>query len=211
MKRLIELVISILSAVVIGAFTIGALHAQGGSSSVTPSQQSVSGASAGCINSASARCRRKPRSPSRFKYDSARCLNPASATCRRKPRSQLPSDDAAPRPGGGHGSLQLQGAAAAIQIDARQTRIADVLSALGDAFDIKYRSSIALDDEVNGTYAGSLRHVISRVLDGYNYAIREEDSKLDVIVFGKAGEHAVPAAAVVQHRHRAVANPIAAN
>ena len=92
------------------------------------------------------------------------------------------------------GSLRVRGDMAAVRLDARRTTIADALSALNAAFNMSYRSSIALDDEINGTYAGSLRRVISRVLDGYNYVIKQDDAKLDVIILGRRGERAAPVA-----------------
>ncbi len=87
------------------------------------------------------------------------------------------------------------------ELDARRTTIADVLAALNAAFAMSYRSSIALDEEINGTYAGSLRRVISRVLDGYNYVIKQDDAKLDVIILGRRGERAVPVAMPVDPFH----------
>jgi hypothetical protein len=136
------------------------------------------------------------------------CLHSASASCRRKPRSQSPpgpnayfSNGAASMFEPDGGSLRVRGDMAAVRLDARRTTIADALSALNAAFNMSYRSSIALDDEINGTYAGSLRRVISRVLDGYNYVIKQDDAKLDVIILGRRGERAVPVAMPVDPFH----------
>jgi hypothetical protein len=140
--------------------------------------------------------------------DSTECLHSASASCRRKPRSQsplgsdtYPGNSAAPLSQPDGGSVRVRGDAAAVRLDARRTTIADALSALNAAFDISYRSAIALDEEINGTYAGSLRRVISRVLDGYNYVIKQDDAKLDVIILGRRGERAVPVAVLVDPFH----------
>ena len=144
--------------------------------------------------------------PPQFQADyaftgSTGCLHSASASCRRKPRSQSPpgpnayfSNGAAPMFEPDGGSLRVRGDMAAVRLDARRTTIADALSALNAAFNMSYRSSIALDDEINGTYAGSLRRVLSRVLDGYNYVIKQYDAKLDVIILGRRGERAFPVA-----------------
>jgi hypothetical protein len=122
------------------------------------------------------------------------CENSTSADCRGKPTSWSPSnlDAGVATPAEGD-KLRVQGDPKAVRVDARQTTIADVLSGLASAFNIRYRSSIVLNDVRNGTYSGSLRQVISRVLDGYNYVIQYEDSKLNIIVVGKVGEQA-PAA-----------------
>jgi hypothetical protein len=123
------------------------------------------------------------------------CENSASADCRGKPTSWSQSnfDAGVATPGAEGDRLRVQGDPKAVRVDARQTTIADVLSGLASAFNIRYRSSIALNDVRNGTYSGPLRQVISRVLDGYNYVIKYEDSKLNIIVVGKVGEQAAVA------------------
>ena len=142
--------------------------------------------------------------PPQFQADyagSTGCLHSASASCRRKPRSQPPSgtnayfgNGVAPMFEPDSGAVRVRGDMAAVRIDARRTTIAGVLSALNAAFGMSYRSSIVLDEEITGTYAGPLRRVISRVLDGYNYVIEQDDAKLAVIILGRRGERAVPVA-----------------
>jgi hypothetical protein len=137
----------------------------------------------------------------------AACLHSASAACRRKPRGQSPSgfDDfghgAAPMPGASAGAVRVRGDAAAVRLDAHRTTIADVLAALNTSFDLSYSSWIVLDEEINGTYTGSLKRVIARVLDGYNYVIKQDNAKLDIIVLGKRGERSVPVAAPADPFH----------
>lgn len=89
------------------------------------------------------------------------------------------------------GSLRVQGDAEAVQLDVRHKTIGYVLSALAADFNILYQSSSALNEEVNGRYAGSLGRVLSRVLDGYDYVIKRENSKLNVIIFDRSGGLAV--------------------
>jgi hypothetical protein len=101
----------------------------------------------------------------------------------------------------GGNSLRIKGDAAALHIDVKQTTIADVLSAL-ESFDVRYRSSIGLGEVLNGTYAGSLGHVVSRLLNGYNYATKQDGSRLEVTIFGKRGEFAVPAPVLIPVRPR---------
>jgi hypothetical protein len=98
-------------------------------------------------------------------------------------------------------SLHIEGDAAALHVEVQQTTIADVLSAL-ESFNIRYRSSIALDDMLYGSYAGSLGHVVARLLNGYNYATKQDGLRLEVTIFGKRGEFAVPAPIVIPVRRR---------
>jgi hypothetical protein len=98
-------------------------------------------------------------------------------------------------------SLRIEGDAAALHVEVQQTTIAEVLSAL-ESFNIRYRSSTGLDEAVNGTYAGSLGHVVARLLNGYNYATKQDGPRLEVTIFGKRGEFAVPAPIVIPVRRR---------
>src|SRR5262249_36098119 len=49
------------------------------------------------------------------------------------------------------------------------------------------------DTAADATYSGSFRQVISRLLDGYSYVIKADDSKTtEIVVLGKRGEAAIP-------------------
>jgi hypothetical protein len=98
-------------------------------------------------------------------------------------------------------SLHIEGDATALRVEVRQTTIAEVLSALA-SFNIRYRSSTGLDEVLDGTYAGSLGQVVGRPLNEYDYAAKEDGSKLEVMVFGKRGEVADLASIVVPVRRR---------
>jgi hypothetical protein len=108
---------------------------------------------------------------------------------------------AVPIPEHGGSSLRIEGDAAALHIEVQQATIADVLSAL-ESFNIRYRSSAGLDETLNGTFAGSLGHVVARLLNGYNYATKQDGPRLEVTIFGKRGEFAVPAPIVIPVRRR---------
>jgi len=111
---------------------------------------------------------------------------------------------AALRPASDASLLHVQGSPAAVHLEAHRTTIAQVLSALITNYDMSYSASIPLDRMLDGTYTGSLRRVVSRVLQGYNFAIEQENAKLTVVIFDKGGEQAI--AAPRQHpvsEHRA--------
>jgi hypothetical protein len=83
----------------------------------------------------------------------------------------------------------------------QQTTVADVLSALG-GFNVRYRSSIGLGEMLDGDYAGSLGHVVARLLNGYNYATRQDGSRFEVTIFGKGGEFESPGSSTVSVRRQ---------
>jgi hypothetical protein len=177
-NRLRRSAVAILSAIGLGAFAVWGLHAQGASTVAAPLQPNRDYAFA---------------SPTW-------CLNLASASCRRKPRSPSPSNINADFDGnfvasvaeGGGASLRVQGDATEVRLDAHRVQIKAVLAALSTALDFSCHFTMTLDDAIDGTYVGSLRHVLSRVLDGYDYVIKQESSKLEVIVIGRSGARALP-------------------
>ena len=86
----------------------------------------------------------------------------------------------------------------AVELEVRQTAIETVLSALFGAYKISYRSTMPLNELRDGTYRGPLGYVISRVLDGYNYVIKQENGNFKIIIFNKRGKQAVPAPAITE-------------
>jgi len=94
-------------------------------------------------------------------------------------------------------ALCVQGGPTAVRLDVHQSTIAAALSVFA-AYQVSYRSFIPLDEQRDGTFHGSLSHVISRLLEGYNYVIKQENSKVEVIVFNKKGGQAVPSPTIAQ-------------
>ena len=91
--------------------------------------------------------------------------------------------------------VRVQGNASAAQIDAVDASITEVLANLHKTFNLRYRSPIALDETVHGTYEGSIKSILSRVLAGYNYVIRNDETTIEVIVIGRRSGIAVVAPA----------------
>src|SRR5215470_7487945 len=89
--------------------------------------------------------------------------------------------------------VYVEGSPAAVRVTTSRDTISDVLSALAATFNVQYRTSIPLDAAADATYSGSFRQVISRLLDGYSYVIKADDSKTtEIVVLGKRGEAANP-------------------
>jgi hypothetical protein len=88
--------------------------------------------------------------------------------------------------------VKIEGSLAAVRVTTDQEAISDVLSAFGDAFDVRYRSAIALDAAAGTAYSGSFGQVISRLLSGYNYVIKTDQDSIEILVFGRRGEIVAP-------------------
>jgi hypothetical protein len=80
--------------------------------------------------------------------------------------------------------IQVSGSVDAITIEARDTSVDDILAALSRAFDMDYRSSIDLDKRLYGTYVGPLSQVVTRILQGYNFVLKNNNGSISVAVVG---------------------------
>jgi hypothetical protein len=90
--------------------------------------------------------------------------------------------------------LRVRGSPEAVRIEARDSSVAEILSALSSAFNMHYQSSANLDKRLSGTYAGPLSRVLTRILDGYNFVVKTDNASMAVMVVGPANTGAAPAA-----------------
>jgi hypothetical protein len=73
-----------------------------------------------------------------------------------------------------------------IQVEADNGSLDEILTKLSVEHELRIRTTEALQARISGTYRGSLRTVVSRLLDGYNYVIqrKREHGALSIIVLG---------------------------
>jgi hypothetical protein len=67
-----------------------------------------------------------------------------------------------------------------IRLEARDAPVTEVLTALGATYELRS----GLGQPLTGTYAGSVREVISHVLAGYDYVVESSDGRLAVFIYG---------------------------
>ncbi len=79
-----------------------------------------------------------------------------------------------------------------VRVEARDATVAEILAALGKHFALHYRGTPG-NAAVTATFEGPLRHVVARVLGGYNYVIKSRDDGLDVLVLSTGSPYAVVA------------------
>ena len=89
--------------------------------------------------------------------------------------------------------VQIEGSPAAVRVTTSHDAISAVLSAFAATFKVKYRTEIALDAVAGDTYSGSIREVISNLLDGYNYVVKSDQDEIEIVILGKRGKAAIPA------------------
>jgi hypothetical protein len=87
-----------------------------------------------------------------------------------------------------HADVRVSGDAGAVQVDATGSNVGEVLSALESALQLRVKTSMALDSAVSGTFTGSLAQVLSRMLQGYNYFIRRQDTVIEVTFIALQGD-----------------------
>jgi hypothetical protein len=83
--------------------------------------------------------------------------------------------------------VQVEGSFAAVRITTNQAKISDVLAAVTKTFNVKSRIAIPLETAANASYAGSFGHVMSRLLDGYDYMIKRDQGAIEIVVLEKHG------------------------
>jgi len=88
--------------------------------------------------------------------------------------------------------VHVEGTAAAVRVTTDKDAIPDVLSAFEAPFNLRYRTVVPLDGNVSTVYSGSLTHVISRLLSGYDYVIAHDQGTMEIVVWGKRAEVRMP-------------------
>jgi hypothetical protein len=100
--------------------------------------------------------------------------------------------------------VRIQGAFHAMRVEARDATVAEVLAALGEAFDFEYLETPGLDRPINGAFEGTLVQVLTRVLERYDYLVKSSRyGDIEVIHVGaRARSSSVSAGAKLQRLDR---------
>lgn len=109
-----------------------------------------------------------------------------------------------------HAEARVTSRADIIRLEARDAPLSEVLTALGATYELRS----GLGQPLTGTYAGSVREVISHVLAGYDYVVENSNGRLAVIIYGisKSTPNAPTAAAAqnVAQNNVAETKPVSA-
>jgi hypothetical protein len=69
--------------------------------------------------------------------------------------------------------VSVSGSMDSAQVEARHSSVEEVLNALSKVFPIRYRASIEVSHAVSGTFKGPALKIIARLLEGYDYVVRQ--------------------------------------
>lgn len=92
-----------------------------------------------------------------------------------------------------HAEVRVSGDATAVQLKATGSTVAEALSALKSAFQVRVKTSTVLDKPIGGTFTGTLAEVLPNLLDGYDYVIRVRATEIEVNVIGLPRDRATAA------------------
>ena len=90
--------------------------------------------------------------------------------------------------------VRIEGSPQAVRVEARDASQDELLQALGAAFKVRYQTSVALDQRINGNFSGSLSQVIAYVLVGYDYVTRHGPDGVQLRILRPSGKKPVASA-----------------
>jgi hypothetical protein len=79
-----------------------------------------------------------------------------------------------------------------MQVTADNDTVDQVLEALGQTGNLHYSSSLPLTKVIGGSFSGSLGHVLSRVLVGFDFVVHYNPQGVELFVYGESGATSVP-------------------
>jgi len=79
--------------------------------------------------------------------------------------------------------VRVSGEAEALKIEASNASLEEVLAALGRSCGLHYRYPADFSHSVSGTFAGSLRQVLPRLLQGTNFVVESSASGTRVVIY----------------------------
>lgn len=86
-----------------------------------------------------------------------------------------------------HAEARVAGEPDAVELEADEASVEEALQALSESFDLHYRTSADLHSSISGSYTGSLRQVVARLLRNYNFTMETSPSGIIVAVYGSSG------------------------
>jgi hypothetical protein len=80
--------------------------------------------------------------------------------------------------------VRVTGPADAIQLEAQDAPLSEVLTALGATSELHDPNMTNLSRPLTGTYTGSVGEIIPRLLAGYDYIVKKSDGRLTIMIYG---------------------------
>ena len=88
--------------------------------------------------------------------------------------------------------VRVDGGRDEMHVRVENDTVGHVLETLGQNVSLHYRSAAPLNKVIGGSFSGSLEQVLSRVLAGYDFAVRYNLQDVEIFVVGKSGVAPIP-------------------
>jgi hypothetical protein len=108
-----------------------------------------------------------------------------------------------------HADVLIHGTPGAVHLEVDHASLREVLDAMQAKFNLRYRTTDALDRPITGSFNGPLRRVAARILDGYDFAMKVTSDGIDVLVLSQ-NQHGPVVAALEQPAKPAPRRPMTA-
>ncbi|MDN5004577.1 hypothetical protein ACFQZO_27395 [Bradyrhizobium sp. GCM10027634] len=92
--------------------------------------------------------------------------------------------------------VKIEGRPDAVHLEVHAASLHDVLAALQERFNLRYRTVDALEAQMTGVFDGPLRRVVARLLSGHDYAMQVTADGVDVLVLASQRPSVAVVAAV---------------
>src|SRR5262249_45761665 len=90
-------------------------------------------------------------------------------------------------PAAARAEYQIEGDVTQLRLEATQTPIDELFSALSAAYGVKISAAVLPDQPVTGGYTGSLQRVIGQLLERYDYVLAVSPDRIEISFLGVRG------------------------
>jgi hypothetical protein len=85
----------------------------------------------------------------------------------------------------------VEGGPSEMRVRVENGTVGQVLEALGQTVNLRYRSVASLNKVIGGSFSGPLRQVLSRVLAGFDFVVVSNPQGLELLVYGESVKNPV--------------------
>ena len=81
-----------------------------------------------------------------------------------------------------HAEVHVSGSKDAVTVQAKNASLGDIIAAVNLALNVKISIAPATNIVVTGTYSGSLRRVLARMLSGYDFVLGSSGDRITIMI-----------------------------
>lgn len=90
-------------------------------------------------------------------------------------------------PGAARAEYQIEGGVEDLRVEATQTPIEEIFSALSAIYGVSIQASVLPDQPVTGVYTGPLQRIVAQLLERYDYVLAVSPEKIEITFLGARG------------------------